>query len=94
MVVQLHERGLAVGARLRPVAHDGEHVVTLADDDDLKVELVASDGSVTVLKESIPVLAGEIVDATFMSARNLDAFLAETQAKVRRSFVRILGASP
>jgi isocitrate dehydrogenase len=41
---------------------------------------VASDGSVTVLKESIPVLAGEIVDATFMSARNLDAFLAEQMA--------------
>src|SRR3954447_191275 len=54
-----------------------EQSVTFADDDDLKVELVASDGSVTVLKESIPVLAGEIVDATFMSARNLDAFLAE-----------------
>src|SRR3954469_15212008 len=54
-----------------------EQSVTFAHADDLKVELVASDGSVTVLKESIPVLAGEIVDATFMSARNLDAFLAE-----------------
>ncbi len=41
---------------------------------------MASDGSVTVLKESIPVLAGEIVDATFMSARNLDAFLADQMA--------------
>ena len=30
-----------------------------------------------MLKESIPVLAGEIVDATFMSAAALDAFLAE-----------------
>ena len=57
-----------------------EQSVTFAFDDDLKVELVASDGSVTVLKESIPVLAGEIVDATFMSARNLDAFLAEQMA--------------
>src|SRR6476619_7195706 len=57
-----------------------EQSATFAFDDDLKVELVASDGSVTVLKESIPVLAGEIVDATFMSARNLDAFLAEQMA--------------
>ena len=57
-----------------------EQSVTFAADDDLKVELVASDGSVTVLKESIPVLAGEIVDATFMSARDLDAFLAEQMA--------------
>ena len=47
-----------------------EQSVTFAADDDLKVELVASDGTVTVLKESIPVLAGEIVDATFMSARD------------------------
>ena len=57
-----------------------EQSVTFAAADDLKVELVAGDGSVTVLKESIPVLAGEIVDATFMSARNLDAFLAEQMA--------------
>ena len=45
-----------------------EQSVTFAADDELQVELVASDGTVTVLKESIPVLAGEIVDATFMSA--------------------------
>ena len=61
-----------------------EQSVTFAADDDLKVELVARDGTVTVLKESIPVLAGEIVDATFMSARNLDAFLAEQMAAPRR----------
>jgi monomeric isocitrate dehydrogenase len=54
-----------------------ERSVTFAADDELKVELVATDGSTTVLKDSIPVLAGEIVDATFMSVRNLDAFLAE-----------------
>jgi isocitrate dehydrogenase len=59
-----------------------ERSVTFAAADDLKVELVGRDGGVTVLKESIPVLAGEIVDATFMSARALDAFLADelTQA--------------
>src|SRR6476661_243782 len=57
-----------------------EQSATFAFDDDLKVELVARDGGVTVLKESIPVLAGEIVDATFMSARALDAFLAEQMA--------------
>ncbi len=57
-----------------------EQSVTFAAADDLSVELVARDGSVTVLKESIPVLAGEIVDATFMSVRALDAFLAEQMA--------------
>jgi isocitrate dehydrogenase len=44
------------------------------------VEHVARDGAVTVLKESIPVLAGEIVDATFMNVSALDAFLAEQMA--------------
>jgi isocitrate dehydrogenase len=64
-------------------AHDfraNERSVTFPAADDLSVELVATDGTVTVLKESIPVLAGEIVDATFMSARALDAFLAEQMA--------------
>ena len=64
-----------------------EQSVTFDADDDLKVELVASDGTVTVLKESIPVLAGEIVDATFMSARALDAFLAAQMAVAQASDV-------
>jgi isocitrate dehydrogenase len=36
-----------------------------------------------VLKESIPVLAGEIVDATYMSARALDAFLGAQMAEAK-----------
>ncbi|MGI6879370.1 NADP-dependent isocitrate dehydrogenase [Microbacterium sp. gxy059] len=52
-------------------------------DDTLRIELVTADGDVRVLKESLPVLAGEVVDATFMSAKALDAFLADAvrQAK-------------
>lgn len=42
-----------------------------------RIELVAPDGSVTVLKDSVKYTAGTVVDATFMSARALDAFLAE-----------------
>ncbi len=53
-----------------------ERSTTMATDDVLRIELVTEDG-VQVLKEAVPVLAGEIVDATFMSASNLDAFLAE-----------------
>ena len=60
-----------------------ERSVTFADADELRVELVARDGTVTVLKESVPVLAGEIVDATFMSARALDAFLAARMAEAQ-----------
>jgi isocitrate dehydrogenase len=54
-----------------------ERSVTLAADDELRIEHVAADGGVTVLRESVPVLAGEIVDAAAMRRRALDAFLAE-----------------
>jgi isocitrate dehydrogenase len=57
-----------------------EQSVTFDADDDLRVELATSDGDVTVLKDSIRVLAGEIVDATFMSAQALDAFLGAQMA--------------
>ncbi|GAA3715645.1 NADP-dependent isocitrate dehydrogenase [Terrabacter ginsenosidimutans] len=54
-----------------------EKSVVIAADDTLRVELVGPDGSTTVLKESIPVLAGEVVDATFMHVATLRDFLSE-----------------
>ena len=44
---------------------------------------VGSDGSETVLKEGLTVLAGEVVDATFMSAAALDEFLEAQVAKAK-----------
>jgi isocitrate dehydrogenase len=52
-----------------------EKSVILADDDTLTIRLVAADGSVSVLKDGLKVLAGEVVDGTFMSVRTLRAFL-------------------
>jgi isocitrate dehydrogenase len=60
-----------------------ERSVTLAADDELRIEHVAADGGVTVLRESVPVLAGEIVDAAVMRRRALDAFLAEQIADAK-----------
>jgi len=60
-----------------------EQSVVLPADDVLRVELAGKDGSTVVLKEAIPVLAGEIVDGTFMSAKALDAFLAEQMADAK-----------
>lgn len=54
-----------------------EKSVTIAADDTLHVELVDADGEVTVLAESIPVLAGEVVDATVMDVAALRGFLLE-----------------
>ncbi len=50
---------------------------TMAEATDARVEFVAKDGTVTVLKESVPLEAGEIVDTTFMSKKALVNFLSE-----------------
>jgi|TARA_B110000483_G_scaffold145435_1_gene173677 isocitrate dehydrogenase len=40
----------------------------------VRIELVAKDGEVTILKDSIPLLAGEVIDSTFMSTKALCSF--------------------
>jgi isocitrate dehydrogenase len=64
-----------------------ERSVTLAQEDELRIEHVAADGSVTVLKESLPVLEGEILDAAVMRRRALDAFLEEQIADAKAAGV-------
>ena len=54
-----------------------EQSVTLPAADVLTIEFTDEDGETTVLKEGLKVLKGEVVDGTFMSAKALDAFLAE-----------------
>lgn len=51
--------------------------VTIEADSTVDYVLVAEDGSESVLKAAMPVLAGEILDSTVMSAQALDEFLAE-----------------
>jgi isocitrate dehydrogenase len=60
-----------------------ERSVTLDKDDELRIEYVAADGTATVLKGSIGVLEGEIVDGAVMRARALDAFLQEQIADTK-----------
>ena len=60
-----------------------EQSVTMAADGELRIEHVAADGAVTVLKNSVPVLAGEVVDSTVMSVTALRRFLAEQIADAR-----------
>ncbi len=56
---------------------------TVTEDNELRIELVAEDGTATVLKKSVPVLAGEVVDATVMSKRQLLDFLATQIAEAK-----------
>ncbi len=60
-----------------------EQSVVLDSDDTLSIVHVGAGGEETVLKEGLAVLEGEVVDATFMSAAALDAFLEEQVAKAK-----------
>ncbi len=60
-----------------------EQSVVMPADDTLRIEHVGTDGTVTVLKESLPVLAGEVVDATRMDVAKLRAFLAEQVVRAK-----------
>jgi isocitrate dehydrogenase len=68
--------------RVATMGHDdffsNEKSVVIPAADTLSIRHTAADGTETVLKSGLNVLEGEIVDATFMSASALDAFLAET----------------
>ncbi len=72
------------------VATMGEHdfrsnekTVVIGADDTLRIEHVATDGTVTVLKAEVPVLAGEVVDGTFLSVAALRRFLTEQIARAK-----------
>ncbi|PID42106.1 MAG: isocitrate dehydrogenase (NADP(+)) [Proteobacteria bacterium] len=53
--------------------------------DTLRVEYVDKDGSTTVLKESIPVLEGEVIDSMCMSVKALREFYEEEIDGARRA---------
>ncbi|MDD7585456.1 MAG: NADP-dependent isocitrate dehydrogenase [Corynebacterium glucuronolyticum] len=68
--------------------HDFRHneqSVIMPADDTLSIVLKTADGEKEFKK--VPVLAGEVVDSTFMSARALDAFLAEQVARADKDGV-------
>ncbi len=54
-----------------------EKSVTVPAETTVKIEHVAADGTVTVLKEGLGLLAGEVIDGTFMSKKALVKFLQE-----------------
>jgi isocitrate dehydrogenase len=67
-------------------AHDfkaNEKSVTLAADDTLTIVLETTAGERKVLLESLPVLAGEIVDATALQVANLRSFLINALATAK-----------
>ncbi len=62
--------------------YGSEQSTTMTSADKLKIVLTA-DGKQTVLKESVPVLADEVVDAAVMSKKQLQAFFEKETAAAK-----------
>ncbi|MEU9997152.1 NADP-dependent isocitrate dehydrogenase [Streptomyces sp. NPDC050848] len=60
-----------------------EKSTVIAEAGTLRIEHVAADGTTTVLRESVPVLAGEVVDASVMHVAALRTFLGEQIARAK-----------
>ena len=60
-----------------------EKSVVLGADDVLRIEHVDAAGDVTVLHPGVKVLAGEVVDASFLDVAELHTFLAEAIARAK-----------
>ncbi len=64
-----------------------EKSVTVPGPTDVKIEFVAKDGAVTILKEKTPLKAGEVFDGTFMSKAALVSFLKEQVVEAKTNEV-------
>ena len=68
--------------RVATMGHDdfksNEKSWVAAHDDTLTIRHIGEDGGATILKGDLKVLPREVIDATFLSAAALDAFLADT----------------
>ncbi|MEU2426454.1 NADP-dependent isocitrate dehydrogenase [Streptomyces sp. NPDC007851] len=64
-----------------------EKSVVISEAGKLRIELVAEDGTTTVLKESVPVLEGEVVDASVLHVAQLNDFLAAQIARAKQEDV-------
>ena len=60
-----------------------EKSIILDAADDVQIKHIAADGTETILKDSLKLLEGEVLDATVMSAKALDAFLIEQVARAK-----------
>jgi len=60
-----------------------EKSAVIAEAGALRIELAGADGSTTVLRESVPVLAGEVVDASVMRVAALREFFAAQVARAK-----------
>jgi isocitrate dehydrogenase len=67
--------------------YGSEKAVTVEEAGDARIEFVASDGGVSVLKEQVPLSAGEIIDCAVMNVRALRQFYEEQMENAKNSGV-------
>ncbi|MEJ2698350.1 MAG: NADP-dependent isocitrate dehydrogenase [Desulfuromonadales bacterium] len=67
--------------------YENETAITLENATDARIEFVAEDGSVSVLKEKLPLLAGEVLDSTHLDVAALRMFIAETMEEAKKKDV-------
>ncbi|MGI5460014.1 NADP-dependent isocitrate dehydrogenase [Streptomyces sp. CA-249302] len=60
-----------------------EKSVVISEAGSVRIELAAADGTTTVLRESVPVLAGEVVDASVLHVAALREFLTAQIAEAK-----------
>ncbi|VAW90457.1 Isocitrate dehydrogenase [NADP]; Monomeric isocitrate dehydrogenase [NADP], partial [hydrothermal vent metagenome] len=63
--------------------YGSEKSVTIEHASEFKIEFVATDGTVSELKSSSPLQAGEVIDTAVMSQKSLKAFLAQAIADAK-----------
>lgn len=64
--------------------YGSEKSLTVPNPTDVKIEFIAKDGTTTVLKESTPLKAGEIIDSAVLNLNALKSFVATTIEEARK----------
>jgi isocitrate dehydrogenase len=67
--------------------YGSEKSLTIPKATDARIEFVAADGKTTVLKKTLPLLEGEVLDATVMNVRALRKFFEEQIEDAKKSGV-------
>jgi isocitrate dehydrogenase len=65
--------------------YGNEQSVVMENGGDFKIELLGADGKTTVLKDKLTATKGEVLSATFMSAKALRQFYADQIADAKKS---------
>lgn len=67
--------------------YGNEKSITMSKDDTFQIEFVSESGHVSLLRKAMPLLAGEVLDATVLHMKDLERFIAEQMEDARKKGV-------